>query len=196
MTHNAFWRRGYESLVLNDVSDFVAAIEGGEAGSVRCAMFEARMTGRLHLVFRALSAIPLPSTASRIAFRAFLTEQGLHIRDALRDDGLMLEVLRNWLPFHRGSDVVLYRGETGHNHVRRSYGVFWTSDREIASMFGRGVNRCRFSGGVLLTAVVSAGAILTDFTADSDYMGESEYIVDPSHLSISVLETYSPILSL
>ena len=108
----------------------------------------------------ALAVAPRPPAACREAFHGAWVTQGLWIRDTFAVDELLIDVLRNLLPGHSGSAMVLYRGDRWSNYEARSYGVSWTSKRSAAEMFALGLNRCPVTEGVLLRTAAPASAIL------------------------------------
>jgi hypothetical protein len=160
------------------VDDFVRAIISEDKALINYALWEARQnTPILVALFRALAVAPRPPAACRDAFYgAWVTQGFFWTRVAI--DELLFDVLRNLLPGYSGSAMILYRGDRWSNHEVRSYGPSWTTDRSVAEMFARGVNRCPITGGVVLRIEAPASAILAAPNAHSLSIGESEYVVD------------------
>jgi len=117
---------------------------------------------------------------------------GRHIRSQIEDDNLLVRLLRHMLPKYTGEDIRLYRGENLDRWEERSIGFCWTTSRDMASMFGSGLNAVG-GGGVLLSCKCKADWIISPPNEHSNYLEEYEYTVDPSQISgINVLEVYDP----
>ena len=117
-------------------------------------------------------------------------ESGGHLRRKIRDDQLILRVLRRALPGYSGSGLTLYRGECRFLFDAGQLGFCWTPDLSVAEMFARGLNACE-SGGVLLKAYAPAKAILAGPNSHSEHLQEHEYTCDPSQMqSIDVLRHF------
>ena len=86
---------------------------------------------------------------------------GHRIRDQIGDDRFLIRFLRFVLPPYEGDALELYRGENLYRWNKRIIGLAWTSDINVARMFGRGLNAVG-SGGVLLKASFNPGDILTN----------------------------------
>ena len=56
----------------------------------------------------------------------------------------------------------LYRGDGAHNRRRRTYGLSWSVERDVADDFARGWWRDGKGGSVLLATDAPAGAIICD----------------------------------
>jgi hypothetical protein len=128
---------------------------------------------------------------------AFLTEwltRGHRIREQVADDELLLDTLHLLLPAYDGSDLILYRGESTARWERRACGSAWTTDKEVACMFGSGLNAMHPGGGVLLSTDAPARAIIAGPDQHSLYLGEHEYVVDRRMLGkITMLERFPQI---
>lgn len=133
----------------------------------------------------------LPETIS--AFGTHWIEAGHHIRSQLNDDKILAQLLRHVLPAYEGQALDLFRGENIARWQCKDIGFAWTSDKEMAKMFGRGLNAID-SGGVLLHARLKPEAIITGPNRHSIYLGEAQYTIDPSMLKeIETIEFYPPI---
>lgn len=104
---------------------------------------------------------------------------GHHIREQVSDDRALVELLREFLPPFEGDSLMLYRGENYARFQAGYIGLAWTTDESVALMFGRGLNAVG-TGGVLLCAQFPASAIISGPNDHSDYLGESQYTVDPT----------------
>jgi hypothetical protein len=190
---NPYSYLGWEVLRLESIPDFVRAIVSGDPKEINFCLYEARKRSILKPLFQELAVTPSPPLPSKYAFHIALVTQGRWLRETLGDDALLLDVLVNLLPGYSGPPVELFRGEMWSNHETQSYGVSWTTDRSMAEMFARGLNRCPQTGGVLLRTVAPASAILAAPNDHSRYLGELEYIVDRRALTqVEVLERYTP----
>ena len=95
----------------------------------------------------------------REAFATQWVTHGARIREQTRDDQLLVRILRRWLPPYHGDSLILYRGESAERVARKQYGLFWTTNIEVATMFASGLNAVRPDGGVLLKAYAPRSAV-------------------------------------
>lgn len=133
-------------------------------------------------------AVVAPELAA--SFSTYWIEGGHHVREQVGDDHQLVLLLRKLLPPYAGAPVELFRGENAERWSLGLTGLAWTPDREVAEMFGRGLNAVR-GGGVLLRGVFDAGAIICGPSAHSRYLGEGQFTVDPFvPVALAVLERY------
>ncbi len=78
-------------------------------------------------------------------------------RNNVNNDLLLIKLLRVLLPEYRGPVLTLYRGETMWNRRRRTYGVSWTSEVEVAKQYANGLRRTTQGGTVVLKTRASTG---------------------------------------
>lgn len=117
-------------------------------------------------------------------------ESGGHLRRKIRDDQLILRVLKRALPGYEGPGLALYRGECRFLFEAGQLGFCWTPDLSVAEMFARGLNALE-SGGVLLKAYAPAKAILAGPNSHSEHLQEHEYTCDPTQIqSVEVLRHF------
>ena len=129
----------------------------------------------------------------REAFATRWVTHGAKIREQTQDDRLLVRVLRQWLPLYQGDGLTLYRGESADRAGREQYGLCWTTDVEVATMFASGLNAVRPGGGVLLRAHAPRDAIITGPGRHSNHLQEAEHTVDPSKLTgIEILSRFQP----
>ncbi len=106
---------------------------------------------------------------------------GGHLRDKVRDDKLVLSVLRLYLSGYDGEGLTLYRGECRFLFESSQIGFCWTPKREIAEMFASGLNAPEPGGGVLLRGYAPTEAVLA---GPSEYSwtakNEAEHTCDPT----------------
>lgn len=119
------------------------------------------------------------------------TSNGGHLRRKVKNDALVLSVLKLTLPGYTGRALTLYRGECRFLFDRRNIGFCWSPDIEVASQFASGLNAIE-SGGVLLKAYAPEVAILAGPNLHSrEQMQENEYTCDPNLLrDVVVLRSY------
>jgi hypothetical protein len=144
-------------------------------------------------VMRAVAKSPAPTEQ----FRRFLLDvyrhRGDHIRQEVGDDLLWADALRVMLPPYTGPAITVYRGEGFGNRKRRTYGLSWSRDVEIARGFAeRWFWRTTGGGSVLLEATAPPEAIICAVSEADDSYGEEEVIVDRRKLrDVKVLERFA-----
>ena len=85
--------------------------------------------------------------------------------------------------------MTLYRGDSAWNRKRRTYGLAWSTKREVAEGFARGTWRTFKGGSVLLSTVAPREAIIC---CVGNERGEAEYLVDRRALKVvSVVERFA-----
>ena len=126
----------------------------------------------------------------RRKFHTYWTEAGHHIREQIGDDVTLVSLLRLIVPPYVGLSRTLYRGENLDRWTARRIGLCWSENVEVARMFGRGLNAMG-NGGILLQCRTTNGAIIAGPSEHSQYLGESEYTLDPPKIfSIEIIEEY------
>jgi len=121
---------------------------------------------------------------------------GDHIRQEVGDDHLLIRSLRVLLPPYTGPAVLLYRGESWTNRRRRTYGPYWSANREVGEAYAAtGHIRTSHGGSVLLRTLAPPAAIIcAPLLECEDRYAEQEYIVDRSRLNgVEVLQHYSQV---
>lgn len=150
--------------------------------------------GQSRKIFQLLSSVGDLNQEARTGFLSICIESGHHIRREVGDDVVLLDALRQLLPRYEGSGVTLYRGEPWRDYINHQHGVSWSSDREAAVIYARGLNAAYPGGGVLLESSVSADAILSAAQTGGVCEWEHEYLVDRRKLTnITVLERFPEI---
>ena len=84
---------------------------------------------------------------------------GGDVRAIIKNDALVLQVLKKTLPGYAGEGLTLYRGESWFLFDQNAIGFCWTASAEIASTYAKGLNAVE-SGGVLLKCYAPAESIL------------------------------------
>lgn len=100
---------------------------------------------------------------------------GFHVSASLQGDQIVTTVLKALLAPYSGAGLTLYRGEATDRYEKRIFGMSWTTNIKVARNFARS----REPDGVVLKLEASPQMIISGPTAHSEYLGESEYIVDP-----------------
>jgi hypothetical protein len=124
----------------------------------------------------------------------FFLQVHLRFGDKLRQectrDLWLLRGYRVLMPPYNGSGITLYRGEQADNRQRRTYGMPWTTTRDVADNYARRAQG-HVSGGVLLETMAPPEAIICAVPRNSDRYGEHEYLVDRRKLGqVKVLARY------
>lgn len=142
---------------------------------------------------RALALIDTPRPQTSAAeFGTYWIEGGHHIREQIADDRILASLLRHLLVPYEGGPVTLFRGENLDRWKAGCIGLTWTTDLDIAKMFGRGLNAVR-SGGVLLRGHFGPEAIIAGPNVHSNYLGEGQFTIDPTHAQeLIVIEDFPP----
>jgi hypothetical protein len=79
----------------------------------------------------------------------------------VEDDFLVADALRLLLPVYQGLGLRLFRGESFFSRRRRSHGLSWSDDSEVARSYAEsGVCRTANGGSILLTVDAPAEAII------------------------------------
>ena len=110
---------------------------------------------------------------------------GDSIRSDVNSDRDLIASVRALLTPYRGpAPLTVYRGDSFHNRRRRSYGLSWTANPEVARGFANSL-WCTFTGGSVV--------IRTDAPADTIISvpgsAEDEVIIDPRRLGhVDVIE--------
>lgn len=127
-------------------------------------------------------------------FHTHWIESAHRIRSQVGDDIQLSRMLWRILPKYTGGDLVLYRGENVNRWNEKSVGFCWSTSVEVARVFGRGLNAVD-NGGLLLSCNCKADWIISGPNDHSEYLGESEFAVDPQMLSgADIVEEYEPSL--
>jgi hypothetical protein len=134
--------------------------------------------------FKYIDQYPPSASFDKTAIHMLWTVNGGHLRNKIRDDELILRVLKRTMPGYQGDGLTLFRGECTFLYEQKKIGFCWSSDIEVAKKFAQGLNALE-SGGVLLEAYVPPEAILTgpNFHS-SEHLREFEYTCDPTNFHV------------
>jgi hypothetical protein len=110
----------------------------------------------------------------------------------VRDHRALCTAARVLLPPYSGPPLRLFRGASANERRRRTYGISWTSDLEIADNFAQ-ERRCWNGGSVLLETVAPREAIICAISeASGNLYDEREFAVDRRDLhAVRVVRRYS-----
>jgi len=100
-------------------------------------------------------------------------QYGGDLRAKIKDDALVLKVLKKALPGYHGEGFTLYRGESWFLFDNDQIGFCWTTSEDIATTYAKGLNAVE-SGGVLLKCYAPPEAILA--------IENNVFICDPTYL--------------
>ena len=138
-----------------------------------------------------IRARPLKFDIQMAFLRVWIESKSIQRR--VGDDILTIESLRRLTPPYRGSEIKLFRGDSFWNRRRRTYGLAWSTNREIAVRHAQeNKHRMMPEGSVLLETIAPAGAIITtSHYLNCDHYGEEEYVIDRRLLrSVNVLQRF------
>jgi hypothetical protein len=143
------------------------------------------------LAFKKIVGVRSLKLQVRLAFlRVWIESKSIQRR--VGDDLLTIQGLKRLTPAYRGPALKLFRGDSFLNRRRRTYGLAWTTSREVALRHALHNSHRMWPGGsVLLEARAPASAIITTSHLIGDHYGEEEYVVDRRKLrSVKVLENF------
>jgi hypothetical protein len=129
--------------------------------------------------FAYLAAVDDDSMFAKDKLQALWLTYGGDIRARIRDDALVLAVLKAALPGYAAEGLTLYRGESWFLFDQNAIGFCWTTAEESASSYAKGLNAVE-SGGVLLKCYAPPEAILAAPLAGQPH--GDVFICDPGKL--------------
>lgn len=106
-------------------------------------------------------------------------EHGGDLRAKIKNDALVLHVLRKTLAGYQGTGMTLYRGESWFLFDQNQIGFCWTPSESLAMSYAKGLNAVE-SGGVLLKCYAPPEAILAGHSPSNNE--RSTWICDPNQL--------------
>ena len=175
------------------IASFVRAVADDDARAMGKALVE---VGNSCVWGRARALVRRGVGGSVQVRRAFLdihARSGDHIRQEVDDDLLLADAYRFLLPLYQGPGMTLFRGDTFFNRRRRTYGLCWSDDIEVArSHAEEGHSRVAEGGSVLLTVEAGAEAIIcAPALHEHCFEEEREFIVDCRRLrGVRVIARY------
>lgn len=170
--------------------EFVRAAIAGDVPGMKKALHAAANTSGWRRVMKAIAPVPVPEEF-RDFFLSYWISHGDHIRGEVGDDLTLIAGLRALLPPYQGPAVRLFRGDSMLNRRRRTYGLSWSSSREVADCFARSEYQLFEGGSVVLETWAAPEAIICAPARILENSVEEEYIVDRRRLSaVSVIARY------
>lgn len=123
--------------------------------------------------FEYLTRITDDTVFQKTQIASLWAQYGGDLRAKVKDDDLVLKLLKKALPNDVAQGATLYRGESWFLFDQHQIGFCWTPDEALATRYAKGLNAVE-SGGVLLKCHAPAQAILA-ITGDV-------YLCDPRQL--------------
>jgi hypothetical protein len=177
--------RQRESVLVGAFADSIRTSDVQSFGPALAALQYERLWPR---ALRAVEGLDPSDAFRRCALDSWITF-GDSIRDDIRDDLLLITLLRVIMPRYTGPSVRLFRGDSFWNRRRRTYGLSWSKDPEIAHSFADGIWRTFKGGSCLLETRAPRSAIISAPGLIDNRYEESEFLVDRRQLrQVDVLE--------
>ncbi|WP_050898697.1 hypothetical protein [Nitrospirillum viridazoti] len=171
--------------------EYADAARAGDIRRLQQAAIEVDGHGAWRLAFQRCARLQVVPDITRVHFLEQWVTRGDDLRDRVNDDSLLLGGLRVLLPRYAGPPVTLYRGDRAFNRRRRSYGMSWSTARDVAEGFARGEHQTSVGGSVLLETFAPPDAIICSPAMLGDDMEEAEYLVDRRRLTgVRVIERF------
>jgi hypothetical protein len=157
------------------IRNFASAVRAQDDPSIIDLMRELDQLGCWHEAIEQFLTESKGSLAADLLM--FWNVHGFHAAASLRGDPIFLDALRHHVAPYRGPPRTLYRGELKARHLRRVYGIAWTSQLHTAEAFAvrREVDEGR---GVVLKIDATSEMIVSAPTERSYCLQEGEYVVD------------------
>jgi hypothetical protein len=164
--------------IAGDPEAFVAAVEAVDR---RCAWRKA---------MAAISRRHVPDQLrARLVF--FWQQNGDSLRCEVGDDLALIGGLRALLPSYSGQPKRLFRGETFFNRRRRTYGLSWTDEIEVAEHFAKFAAKMSGEGCLLETVARPEAIICSPAELSERFEVEREYLIDRRQLGrVAVLTRF------
>ncbi len=137
-----------------------AAVLSGDEDKLGEAFVAVAHQGILARAFRAAARLPGTPEATRQHMLWRWWKDGDSIRSEVASDLVLIAGLRALLPPYDGPAVTLWRGDSWFNRCRRTYGISWSSRRDVAERFATGMYQTFAGGSVVVEASVPAAAII------------------------------------
>jgi hypothetical protein len=120
--------------------EFAEAILADDVERFGAALVAVDRLGITKPAFRRLCMrMPNVSDGIRAHFLTVWRHHGDHIRDEVDDDRILVRALRLLLPRYAGPGMTLFRGDSMFNRRRKTYGVAWSADENVADTFAQGI---------------------------------------------------------
>ncbi len=174
---------------------FASAIAIGHLDAIAQAMQDVEKVGAWRLAMKKVAKLQNVEDVVRSRFLGIWIEWGDTIRDSVNSDLDLASALRMLLPRYTGSDCIVYRGDSAINRRRRTYGLSWSMNRDVAETFAHGMWRTCQGGSVVLCTQAPAKAIICAAHLHlNDIYQEAKLLVDRRLLSrVEVLSAYGQV---
>lgn len=174
------------------VAGLLSAIREEDVPAIAGALSEVEATSAWRPALRACARLHGAPEAVRRRFLLIWLDFGDTLRSHVADDLTLIRALRVLLPAYEGGPVPLFRGESLGNRARRTYGISWSSDRQVAADFARN-SANRYEGGtVVLQVLAPPEAIISAPGLMLPQQSVDEYLVDRRQLpKVSVVDRFA-----
>jgi hypothetical protein len=160
------------------IREFASAVRSlGSGGDIGNIMSELYRLGCWHDAIEQFVREPTDHNLGECLLSLW-NEQGTAIADSLRGDLVFLEALRQHVQPYSGPACVLYRGELEDRHLKRTYGIAWTSELRAAEAFASRRERSHEGRGIVLKLEATSEMIVAVPAGNLFYSQEGEYVVD------------------
>ncbi len=160
------------------VQKFREFLQRRDSHGIEAAM---RALDRLNCWREALGQLmtgPSPNEALGSALLWFWISYGFHIASSLKGDLILVDAFKYLLSPYRGPGLKLYRGELRSRHRERIYGLSWTPELSVATIFAN--RRLDDEGpGVILEIEATPDMIAASPGEHTSWLQEQEYVIDP-----------------
>jgi len=126
-----------------------------------------------HDTFDYMARLKDDSVFQKSQIATLWAQYGGDLRAKIKDDALVLKVLKKALSGYHGEGFILYRGESWFLFDNDQIGFCWSTSEDIATTYAKGLNAVE-SGGVLLKCYAPSEAILA--------IENNVFICDPTYL--------------
>jgi hypothetical protein len=180
-----------QAIKLDPLGHFTRALATDDHDLLRDCLSPAVAALGWRAVLRRITSKP-PSPKMSEALQTIWVTSGWNIREDIRDDVFIIEMLKRALPRYQGEEIELWRGESAKNRQHRAYGLSWSAKRTVAEMFARRGAALHLHATVVLRTIAPAEAIIAAPNHHSRYLHEDEFIVDRRRLrAVDVVERYA-----
>lgn len=124
-----------------------------------------------------------PTMFQRSAVQQLWIAYGGDIRAKVRNDALVLAVLKMALPGYQGAGITLYRGESWFLFDQQQIGFCWTPSETLATTYAKGLNAVE-SGGVLLKCYAPPTAILAHASDNTTWICDPNLLLRMTTLAL------------
>lgn len=163
----------------------------GDGAALLDSIHEIESTGVWELAIKECRRLGDAPDEIRAKFLCIWIAFGDSLRSNVNKDFSLIAGLRVLLPPYAGGPVQLFRGESFGNRKRRTYGMAWSSDRQVATAFARNRADLYEGGTVLLETVAAPEAVISAPALLLPGASVDEYVVDRRRLrAVRVLERF------